>query len=93
MGMFVFFALTENNFAKFIIPYFHHIHQNIVEKNSSSRRPTVLGKPNKRFPPVRDRKIHFLDITNAGATPDTAPNKDAMKFWNHLLQNAEMLIR
>lgn len=57
------------------------------------RRPSVLGKPVKRFPPVGDHKINFLDITNNAAIPDTAPNKHAMKFWHHILQNAEMLIR
>lgn len=53
----------------------------------------MLGQPIKRFQPVRDHKINFLDITNAAAIPDTSPNKDVIKFWNRILQNAEMLIR
>lgn len=57
------------------------------------RRPTIDGCPVKGYQPVRDCKINFLDITNDALIPGLSPKRDAIRFWNRILQSAQSLVR
>lgn len=95
------------NFAKHGYAYFLHQIENPlnkIEKNKCKlsyvfsvwfcifRRPTVDGWPVRGYQPVRDCKINFLDITNDALILGLSPKRDAIRFWNRILQNAQSLV-
>lgn len=50
--------------------------------------PSHKNDPIDQVEPVRNDKIHFIDINNKGVTAGLRPNQKAFDFWANLEQRA-----